>query len=483
VSTTRDTPRIIQTMKKHPLLFLVLVTFGVTLLAGCMNHSNTPAGEIKIDPGETYQTIEGFGASAAWWAQDVGGWEDEKRNHIVELLFDRETGIGLTIYRYNIGAGIAGNIQDPWRTAQTFEVSPGLYAWSRDANALWVMKAALAQGAEQFVAFVNSPPARMTVSGLTTGEKDGLSNLRPDMYEAFAQYMVDIVHHLREGEGIPIGYISPVNEPQWGWSYNNGQEGCHYGPQEVLEVTRALLHAIDASGMDVKVSVFESGQWKGSQVYIDALLKDPEVGPRLPHLAIHSYWSKAEDKTPIVNFLNRNLPGTNIWQTEWTEMKDGRDTGMDSALVLANTVQEDLSIAGVTSWQYWIAVSQYFYHDGLIYVNQSSHAVIETKRLWALGNFSRYVRPGDVRIGAETGTSDLSVSAYQSPNTSQIVVVIINNGTKAGSAGVNGIPADLRQVGQYETSAQNSLTEVLSGTIPTAFTFPAQSVTTLVFTK
>lgn len=471
-------------MKKHPpLLPILIIGLLFCFLVGCMNHTNAPTDEIIINPAETYQTIEGFGASAAWWAQDIGGWEDEKRNRIVELLFNRETGIGLTIYRYTIGAGIANNIQDPWRTAETFEVSPGVYDWSRDANAVWVMKAAQAQGAGQFVAFVNSPPARMTVSGLTTGEKDGKSNLRPEMYDEFAQYMVDIVRHLREDEGIPVGWISPVNEPQWDWSYKKGQEGCHYGPGEVLEVTRALVHAIDANNLDLKVSVFESGQWKNSQVYIDKLLKDPEVAPRLEHLAIHSYWSKAENKTPIVNFLERNFPSTKIWQTEWTEMKEGRDIGMESALILANTVNEDLTLANVTSWQYWIAVSRYFYRDGLIYVNLSDRGIIETKRLWTLGNFSRYVRPGDVRIGAETGGRDLSVSGYQSPDAARMVVVVINNGSKPVSTKVSGIPAEFTQVGQYETSEQNSLTEILSGEIPATFTLPAESVTTLVFTK
>jgi O-glycosyl hydrolase len=467
-------------MKKLIPLLLML-----SFLAACMNKTNLPSDEIIINPDEKHQTIEGFGASAAWWAQDVGGWEDEKRNRIVELLFNRETGIGLTIYRYNIGGGLANNIQDPWRTAETFEVSPGVYDWTRDANAMWVMKAAQAQGADTFIAFVNSPPARMTISGLTTGEKDGKTNLKPEMYDEFAQYMVDVVRHLRDEEGIPVGYISPINEPQWDWNYTKGQEGCHYGPEEVLEVTRALLHALDKNGLsnDVQVSVFESGEWKKSQVYIDKLLKDPEVAPRLPHLAIHSYWSKAEDKTPIVNFLERNFPGTKIWQTEWTEMKEGRDTGMESALVLANTVQEDLTLGGVTSWQYWIAVSRYFYRDGLIYVNLSNRAVIETKRLWALGNFSRYVRPGYIRIGAGTGAADLTVSAYQSPDNAKVVVVVINNGKTPVTAKLNGLPAGMTQVGQYETSGAESLGEVLKGSIPSGFMFPPESVTTLVFSK
>lgn len=437
--------------------------------------------EIIIKPSEKLQTIDGFGASAAWWAQDVGGWEDDKRERIVRLLFNKEEGIGLSIYRYNIGAGLADNIQDPWRTAETFEVSPGVYDWSRDANAIWVMKAAQAEGVELFVAFVNSPPARMTVSGLTTGGS-GKSNLSPEMYDDFAQYMVDIVQHLQDDEGIPVGWISPVNEPQWGWSYENGQEGSHYGPAEVLEVTRALLRAIDKNQLDVEVTVFESGEWKKSQVYIDKLLKDPEVAPQLGHISIHSYWSKAEDKKPIINFVERNFPGTHIWMAEWTEMKEGRDTGMDSALVMANTIHEDLTLANVTSWQYWIAVSRYFYRDGLIYVNLSDRSIVETKRLWTMGNYSRYIRPGFVRIGAGTRDGDLSVSAYQSPDDSQFVVVVINNDKEPMATSVAGIPSEFTHVEQYETSDQHDLGQVFSGDLPDLFTFPSESVTTLIYT-
>jgi O-glycosyl hydrolase len=156
-------------------------------------------GEILVDFTQELQTLEGFGASGAWWAQDVGGWEDEVRERIVKLLFDQEEGIGLSIYRYNIGGGDGESIPDAWRRAETFEVEPGVYDWSRDANAVWVLKAAQRAGVEHFVAFANSPPARMTVSGRTNGEENGLSNLAPEMYAEFANYLVDVVRHLQDG--------------------------------------------------------------------------------------------------------------------------------------------------------------------------------------------------------------------------------------------------------------------------------------------
>ena len=109
---------------------------------------------------------------------------------------------------------IQGNILvDISQEFQTFEVELGVYDWNRDANAVWVLKAAQEIGVERFAAFANSPPARMTVAGRTNGEVERLSNLAPEMYAEFADYLVDVVRHLQEDEGIPIEWLSPINEP------------------------------------------------------------------------------------------------------------------------------------------------------------------------------------------------------------------------------------------------------------------------------
>jgi len=452
-------------------------------MAQTPDNNPTPS-LIIIDAGADHQTIESFGAAGAWWAQDVGGWEEEKRTLVADLLFSQERGIGLSIYRYNIGGGDGGNIQDVWRRAETFELSPGVYDWSRDANAIWMLRAAHERGVEEFVAFVNSPPARMTISGLTTGEVDGKSNLRPEMYAEFSQYLADVVRHLRDDEGIPVQWLSPLNEPQWNWSYKNGQEGCHYGPEEVLELTRTLLRVLEENDLPVQLSMFESGEWKSSDVYVEALASDPQVWLALPHLSIHSYWSTRADKIRFMNYLSRNHPEKTLWMSEWTEMMEGRDTGMDSALVLAGTVHDDLTIADVTSWQYWIAVSKYQYRDGLIYVDTLDHDILETKRLWALGNYSRYIRPGYIRMETSGGSDALLVSAYRSPDNNQWVVVAINFSSQPISLSLEALHGTLpAQASQYETSDLNSLALVAQHPAQEPWMLAPLSVTTLVLDR
>jgi len=138
------------------------------LTASASGFSNDENLLIIVDFGNEYQVIDNFGASDCWSMQMLGGWSLENRNRVADLLFSRDKGIGLSCWRFNLGAGKkTDDIRNPWRTAETFEVSKGVYDWSRQKGEQWFLGAAKERGVEQFVAFVNSPPARMTRNGLT----------------------------------------------------------------------------------------------------------------------------------------------------------------------------------------------------------------------------------------------------------------------------------------------------------------------------
>jgi len=467
---------------------LLLVFFAVPLVITSQCHGQTEQKEtemqksIHVNADNHHQTMEHFGASGCWWAQIIGGWDDENRNKVIQLLFDRETGIGLSLYRYNIGAGAGENLAgDEWRRTKTFEVDEGVYDWTQDSNAVWVLKAAHAAGVEHFVAFVNSPPARMTVSGKVSGAAYGRPNLRIDMHQQFARYMVDVVRHLREEEGVPIGWISPINEPFVEWEINGSQEGCNYTSKECVAVTKALLHEIQSQQLDVKISVIESPLWRIASLYMGRLLRDPELAPVLDTFGIHSYGSSRADKEEQAQLAQKYFPNVRLWMTEWTQMKRPRDFGMDSALVLANTIHDDLTAGRVTSWQYWIAVSKYSFHDGFIHVNYTGQTIEETKRLWAMGNYSRFVRPGYVRVEASCDNDALKISAFAKPDQGEFVIVAINDSDAAIDTGLSltGI-SDLPQLTVYETSDEHDLHPVYSGSPKEQLSFQSRSVTTLV---
>jgi hypothetical protein len=165
--------------------------------------------------------------------------------------------------------------------------------------------------------------------------------------------------------------------------------------------------------------------------------------------------------------------------SEWVETRHGASADMGSALTLANTIHEDLTLGGVTSWQYWIAVSKYDFHAGLIYVDPSSRHITETKRLWAMGNYSRFVRPGDVRVSAHDCRGALEVVAFRSAARGEICAVVTNPLPEPVPARLSlvSMPA-ARAMTAYETSDLRDLERIYEGPESDAFQIAPCSVTT-----
>ena len=405
---------------------------------------------IKINPDVTYQTYESMGASGAWWAQIVGGWKHidaqsglEVRDRISQLLYSKDKGIGMQVYRYNIGAGSKhsgrGEYSQPARSTECFETAPYEYDWSRDANAVYMMEQAVRDGADEIILFVNSPIERLTKNHMAHADKGKLfrENISSENYKDFARYCCDVTEHFLE-KGLPVKYLSPVNEPLWIW--NGGQEGCHYKPKSVTKVFKVFAQELSRRPKlkNLKLSGAESGDIRWfNKSYTRALLKDKDVRKYLDAVDIHSYCLPVplpfnvpflNNRTAYVKrfrrWMDRKYPDMPVKMSEWTHMKGGRDKGMDSALVAAKTIYEDFALLNAVSWQHWIAVSEVDYCDGLIYINLEDKTFEVTKRLYVTGNFSKYIQPGSVRIEAQSGCEDLLALAFKKD--SEIVVIIIN---------------------------------------------------------
>ena len=86
------------------------------------------------------QTMQGFGASGAWWPIDLVDFSPDVRQQVAELLFGPD-GLALSAYRYNIGGGGVG-VKNPLRAPETFLVRPGVYDWGRDRGGRLFLRAA-----------------------------------------------------------------------------------------------------------------------------------------------------------------------------------------------------------------------------------------------------------------------------------------------------------------------------------------------------
>ena len=495
---------------------LIFWLFAVTLPAQVKN--------ITIDKNIEIQTIDNFAASDCWSMQKIGAWSQSSKQRVADLLFSVDKGIGLSAWRFNIGAGINNTtIRHPWRTVETFEVAQGQYDWRRQAEERWFLQAAKERGVQQFIAFVNSPPARMTRNRFTNcTEGAGSTNLRDGYEQQFAVYLVDILKHFRDEWGIDFDYISPVNEPQWEWNYDANQEGNRAANSDIRTIATALYNELQNQGLSTQISLVESGnlqswyQFNASMQskygkkygnYLSELIDHAQLQGKIAnHLGGHSYWSDRlssqleEDRQAL---LLKMFPyfskGWKYWMTEYTVLDGpngqgghGRDLTMETALNVARIIHFDLTKLRASAWQWWTAVSPEDYKDGLIYTNfknnPGSESIIESKILWALGNFSRFIRPGSValKLSVATDKYGLMGSAYRNAEDNCIIAVFVNvsNAEKPVAVAVHGLGAQKKiiQWTPHITSDKSgdNLKQYPAFAGDASYTIPARSVVTFV---
>ncbi|HKO79548.1 MAG TPA: glycoside hydrolase, partial [Chitinophagaceae bacterium] len=399
----------------------------------------------------------------AWACQFVGGWPDEKRNAIADLLFSLDTltngnpkGIGLSMWRYNIGAGSANQgsasgINDEWRRAASLidNTQLGLIQGQN-----WFLSAAKERGVQQFLAFYNSPPVELTTNKKAFAS-NGVCNIDNTNYSLFAKHAVSSIQQIESNTGIHFNFLSPVNEPQWDWS-DGGQEGCPYNNTEISNLVKSFDTELNAQHSSIKILVPEAGHLKYFLSNSDKLNKDNQVNTFFdpgssqyignlssvyPAAASHSYFSTSPAKDAIdlrkkVNDVVSTKSGLQLWQSEYCILGDNageidgnnRDLGMSSAMYIAKVVQQDLVWLNASAWQWWLAVSPYDYKDGLVYVdkNKTNGNYYESKMLWVLGNYSRFIRPGMIRVEASVNDNDLLVSGFKDAANGKLVLVIAN---------------------------------------------------------
>ena len=142
---------------------------------------------------------------------------------------------------------------------------------------------------------------------------------------------------------------------------------------------------------------------------------------------------------------------------------------MKSALAQARVMTEDLKLLDAASWEGWIALSNVDYCDGLIYYFNDIRSYRMTKRYYAFGNFSKFIKPGSVRIETYAGEGLESVAFKKD---GKIITVITNR--KKDEVPLL-LPRDDGEI--YLTDSKHDLEKV---EFTKEFTVPKRSVVTLI---
>ncbi|MEK7393380.1 MAG: glycoside hydrolase family 30 beta sandwich domain-containing protein, partial [Fibrobacterota bacterium] len=143
-------------------------------------------------------------------------------------------------------------------------------------------------------------------------------------------------------------------------------------------------------------------------------------------------------------------------------------------------IHQCMTLANMNAWHFWWVYPSTT-DNGALWDKATNKA---SKRLWVMGNYSRFVRPGYIRIAA-TGTqaSGVSMSAYSSEKDGKLVIVAANTNTSAVSQDFKVTGASPTGVTPWITDASRSLIPGAKGAVTgNAFnvSLPAKSVTTLV---
>ena len=528
---------------------------SVALLLVFLSILHTQAQDKKvvtftIHLNQPVQKIRNIGASGCWYSEEIGArWPDDKKQRVAELLFSKSfdasgqpRGIGLSTFRFNIGAGTAeqgdsSGIGDPSRRVECFLAPDGTYDWDKQAGYTWMLQQAKKFGVEELIAFTNSPPVQFTQNGKGFKfKKDSLSNLKEDKYQAFAGFLAEVIKQF-DKKGLHFDYISPVNEPQWDWTGTMGtakQEGSPWTNQEIYRITKALNNSLSRQKLKTKILLPEaakldflyssnlpnrSGQiadfWdEKSPLYIGSL------SHTTPFVEGHGYFTDEGDASMIQTRRSlrdslKKYKGLEYWQSEYSMLgngyrdgKTGRLQPIDYALFLAKIIHHDLVIGNATAWHYWNAYEPGSANNPRYYLiamnpnraTRPDSLFTITKNLWALGHYSLFVRPGMLRV--ETSRNDgladtaiaknIMISAFKDAAGKKLVVNMINytDEDKNASLMLDGVSGNktLRLTKRYTTSAKQGddmkpypVNDKPIGNPGDNVSLPARSITSFVF--
>jgi O-glycosyl hydrolase len=451
-----------------------LFAFSIVLLAALISFSLRldvrAASTLTINGAVTHQTIDGFGASDAF---GIGSLIHNLANskQVMDSLFSTTTGAGLSIVRNQVATSFEPNNPGSPSAAPT-------YAWDgTDNQQVWFSQTAQSYGVNTFYADAWTAPGFMKTNnsasngGFLCGEtgSGAPSCSSGDWRQAYANYLTQFAKDYNSA-GVPLNYIGFINEPDFTASYDSmnfdttqasaGNRGTLDSnmPQDIDFIKNYLGPTLKAAGLSTKVSCCEATAWDHAATYTAGVLKDATASSYLGLVTGHAYYGSPNGV--ITSPIATN--GQHVWETEtstfdsWiTAWDDGSDA---SGFQWGSNVWNALVNANVNGYLYWwFAENNSSNSDNEAFFNVNGSTVTTSTRLWAFGQYSRFIRPGAVRIDATTSDSNLKVSAFKNTDGSYAIVVLNGNSSAtAVTASLNGVSAGASAI-PYLTNASNTI--------------------------
>jgi glucosylceramidase len=427
---------------------------GATFNAGNGSASQT----ITVNPATTYQSMTGFGASFT----DSSAWlvaNSPLRSQIMTKLFNPTSGIGLDFLRQPIGASDFSQSLFSYDDLPSGQTDPTLAKFSiahDNAYILPVLQQALSLNPNiTIMATPWSPPGWMKSSGSMIG-----GSLNSGDYQVFADYLTKFVQAY-DAAGVPISLVTAQNEPEY--SPSNYPGSTFTASQEASFIGNNLGPDLQKAGLSTKIIAYDHN-WNDTS-FPETVLGDSTAGPYTAGVAWHCYAGDPSAQTTVHNaYPNKD---TYFTECSGTQSSNPANTFADSL----DWQTENLIIGATRNWAKTVATWNMALNPsggpsmncttctGVVTVDNSADTATYNAEYYVLGQASKFVKPGAVRIDSNTfGSGNLEDVAFRNPDGSNALIALNADTSNAHTFNVD-------ENGQYFT-----------------YTLPARAVATFTWT-
>ena len=461
----------------------------IAFLTACLMAVSMQAVSYSVNAQKVLQHWDGWGVSLCWWAGQCGKWDDEKIDEIIEWLVSPE-GLNYSHFRYNIGGGDdpknrhcdlhhMGKGKGLRAEMEGFkDFSDDQYHWERDsAQRKILLKIKEKRPDAVFEAFSNSCPYYMTYSGCVGGNVDGSKdNLKPEYYEEFAHYLVDVCKHYKDQYGIEFKTLEPFNESATSYWYANGsQEGCHFDYASQIAFLRILSPILKQSGLSTIISASDETSVAHSIEAFKAY-RDADVLPLVGQWNTHTYEGTDEQRIRLASLARE--AGKTLWMSE----TGSGGKGIGGNLKLVQRLFDDIRNLQPEAWLDWQYMEENSDQWCTIRGSFRKQTYKKVKNYYARQQCTRFIKRGYDIIESENPQSLAAMNAARDT----LTLVLLNEGDET----VHNIKLNNLTIPQsasltaFRTSASEDMAEITDGiTLEDSIlsiTLPVQSITTLV---
>jgi glucosylceramidase len=393
-------------------------------------NSGTNANTITVTPGTAYQTIDGYGWTLTdGSAQVISGLNATTQNNLLQELFNPSTGLSSNVVRISIASSDLSQYTYSYDDTygDTALTNFSLNGFTMDYTVPILKKILAINPNIKILATPWSAPYWMKSNNGWIG-----GSLLAANYGPYANYFVKYLQAM-QAQGIKIWAVTPQNEPEN--PYNEPSMTMNSTEQKNF-INNNLGPALMSAGFGyVKIIAFDHNC--DNTAYPTDVLNNSSY---VDGAAFHLYGGNISAMTTV-----RNNTGKNVYFTEQYVGGPGNFSG-DFGWHMQNVVIGSMNNWSKTTMEWNLATNtSYGPHTsggctdcmGAITINSSS-SYTRNSPYYIIGQISKFVKNGAVRIGSSSTNGSLSASAFKNNDGSVVLIVYNSSGSALSTKIVSG---------------------------------------------